>query len=231
MTTIRMATDVIDSHRGQLDPQAARSSELLSQEVGRFEALLAELLEVSRFDAGAATLNPDDINLAKLTADEIRGVLPLAQGSGSQVSLNAPDEEMAELDGTRVRRIVRNLLTNAIEHGEGGPVEVSLAGNETSVALTVRDYGVGLSEADVRQVFDRFWRADPARNRRIGGIGLGLAIAQEDARLHGGRLGVWGAPGVGAQFRLWLPRKAGGPLGEPPLPLAPADGEGVEYEP
>ena len=90
-------------------------------------------------------------------------------------------------------------------------------------ALTVRDYGSGLEPGDEVRVFRRFWRADPSRVRSTGGTGLGLAIAQEDAKLHGGELDAWGAPGGGAQFRLVLPVRPGGPLHDAPLRLRPAD--------
>ena len=90
-------------------------------------------------------------------------------------------------------------------------------------AVCVRDHGVGLRPSEQRLVFNRFWRADPARARSTGGTGLGLAIALEDAHLHGGWLQVWGAPGFGANFRLTLPRRSGVVLGGSPLPLVPSD--------
>ncbi len=87
----------------------------------------------------------------------------------------------------------------------------------------MRDYGVGLRPGEAELVFNRFWRADPSRNRRTGGTGLGLAISVEDARLHGGWLEAWGEPGKGACFRLTLPRYPGTVLTESPLPLPPDD--------
>ncbi|MDR1711036.1 MAG: HAMP domain-containing histidine kinase [Propionibacteriaceae bacterium] len=223
MTTIRMAAEVIGARRDQFDPATARSSELLSAEVDRFEELLTELLEISRFDAGAAELHTDEIDLAQLVAEEIAAVEPLAKEVGCQVKLDSDGRALAEVDGRRIRRIVRNLLTNAIEHGDGKPVEVTLRQNADAVALAVRDHGVGLSESDREQVFQRFWRADPARARRVGGTGLGLAISLEDARLHGGWLDVWGEPGAGAQFRLTLARKIGQELSVSPWPQVPQE--------
>jgi two-component system sensor histidine kinase MtrB len=132
-----------------------------------------------------------------------------------------PVPVIAEVDGRRVERVLRNLVGNAIEHGAGKPVEITLAASGTAAALTVRDHGIGLTPADAQHVFDRFWRADPARVRTVGGSGLGLAISLEDARLHGGWLQVWGLPGEGAQFRLTLPMTASGELTSSPLPLRP----------
>ena len=116
---------------------------------------------------------------------------------------------IAEVDRRRVDRILRNLIGNAAEHGEGRPIDVTLAGDDAAVAITVRDYGVGLRPGHEKQVFNRFWRADPSRARQTGGTGLGLSISLEDARLHGGWLEAWGAPGRGAVFRLTLPRAGG----------------------
>ena len=101
------------------------------------------------------------------------------------------------MDARRVERILRNLVGNAIEHGEGQPVEVTLAADRTAAAITVRDHGVGLKPGEEQHVFNRFWRADPSRVRTVGGTGLGLSISLEDARLHGGWLQVWGQPGRG----------------------------------
>ena len=113
----------------------------------------------------------------------------------------------------------RNLVANAIEHGQGQPVVVTLRANSTAVSVSVRDYGIGLKEGEADKVFDRFWRADPARARTTGGTGLGLSISLEDARLHDGFLEAWGAPGEGSCFRLTLPRVQGVAIAASPGPL------------
>ncbi|MDR1767218.1 MAG: HAMP domain-containing histidine kinase [Propionibacteriaceae bacterium] len=217
MTTIRMASEVIHQRKDSFDAPTRRSAELLSAEVDRFEELLTELLEISRFDAGAAQLNLDEVDLAQLAADEVEAVRPLAESSGSVVAVQASPPVLCEADGRRIRRILRNLLVNAVEHGEGKPVDVVVAADDDAVAVAVRDHGIGLSAHDAEHVFDRFWRADPARGRRVGGTGLGLSIALEDARLHGGWLDAWGEPGQGAQFRLTLPRRARAVLSHSPI--------------
>jgi two-component system sensor histidine kinase MtrB len=130
---------------------------------------------------------------------------------------------IAEVDPRRVERVLRNLIGNAVEHGVGKPVLVTLASDDAAIAITVRDYGVGLKPGEDRLVFNRFWRADPSRARQTGGTGLGLSISVEDARLHGGWLEAWGIPGGGAQFRLTLPVRAGDRLVTSPLPLIPRD--------
>ncbi len=227
LTTVRMAADVIHESRDAFPPVSARSAELLSREVDRFESLLNDLLDLSRMDAGAAVLAAEETDLAPLVAEEVASQGPLAQTYGSTIVLDLPESCLARVDQIRVRRILVNLLTNAIEHGEGRPVEVRLRQGPDAVALVVRDHGVGLSEAEQAQVFTRFWRADPSRLRTVGGSGLGLPIALENAELHGGSLDVWGRPGAGAQFRVLLPLEPGGRITSEPWPRVPPDAEGA----
>ena len=224
LTTVRMAADLIFSEREEFDPAVARSAELLQTELDRFESLLTDLLEISRFDAGFAALDAEHADLVPIVervADRLAG---LAERVGVDLELRLPDTPLiAEVDPRRVERVLRNLVGNAVEHGEGRPVRVTMAGDEGAVAITVRDHGVGLKPGEERLVFNRFWRADPSRARQTGGSGLGLSISAEDARLHGGWLEAWGTPGGGAQFRLTLPVRAGDRLVAAPLPLIPRD--------
>ena len=221
LTTVRMAADVLHEARGDFSPATARSAELLQAELERFEELLAELLEISRYDAGAASLDAERIDLVPLVSTLMQSVQPLADRQGSTLHLRSSGPVLAPVDHVRIERVVRNLLVNALEHGEGRPVEVEVAEGEQCVAIRVRDHGVGLRPGDSGLVFTRFWRGDPSRARTTGGTGLGLAISLEDARLHGGALQAWGAPGQGAVFLLTLPVVADAPMGESPLALRP----------
>ncbi|MFH8589486.1 MtrAB system histidine kinase MtrB [Streptomyces celluloflavus] len=228
LTTVRMAAEVIHEARDDFDPTTARSAELLSGQLDRFESLLAELLEISRFDAGAAALEAEPIDLRDVVHRVIEGAEPLAERKGTRIMVRGGEQPViAEADPRRVERVLRNLVVNAVEHGEGRDVVVRLASaggrSGGAVAVAVRDYGVGLKPGEATRVFNRFWRADPARARTTGGTGLGLSIAVEDARLHGGWLQAWGEPGGGSQFRLTLPRTAGEPLRGSPIPLEPED--------
>jgi two-component system sensor histidine kinase MtrB len=227
LTTVRMAADVLHEGRGGYTPSAARSAELLQTELDRFEALLVDLLEISRYDAGAASLDTDDVDLVGLVRRIVDQVSGLAVKRGSELDLSGlPSQPVfAEVDHVRVERVLRNLLVNAVDHAEGGPVEVSVAGDEHAVAIVVRDHGLGLKPGEASLVFTRFWRGDPSRARTTGGTGLGLAIALEDVRLHGGWLQAWGEPGVGAAFRMTLPRKAATTFDVSPLPLRPEGDE------
>jgi two-component system sensor histidine kinase MtrB len=220
LTTIRMAVDLIHSSRSDFDPSVARSAELLQGELDRFESLLADLLEISRFDAGAAALDVDPVDLVAVVDSVVTASMPLAERRGSTIEIVRPAQPaVAEVDERRVERILRNLVVNAIEHGEGRPIRIEVATGDGAVAVVVEDHGVGLHPGQASLVFNRFWRADPARARTTGGTGLGLAIALEDARLHNGWLQAWGEPGAGSRFRLTIPQVAGESIPSSPLPL------------
>lgn len=220
LTTVRMAADTLYGARDEFPPHLARATELLGHELDRFEALLADLLEISRHDAGMVELHAERTDIRTCVVGCIAAVGPVAARTGVRIRSEIPDEQIeVEMDPRRIERIVRNLLNNAVDHAEGGSIEVALAADEHAVAVTVTDHGVGLNPGDASRVFHRFWRADPSRQRLTGGTGLGLAISLEDTRLHGGWLQAWGRPGRGARFRLTLPRRRGWVLASSPLPL------------
>jgi two-component system sensor histidine kinase MtrB len=224
LTTIRLASDVLYDARERYDAPTARSAELLKAQVERFEALLADLLEISRMDAHAADVSGEATNLVDLVREGIDALGGLSEETGTAIRLHTPGGHAEiDADGRRISRIVRNLLANALEHGEGRPIVVTIDSSEDAVGLGVRDHGVGMSESDAERVFDRFWRADPSRQRRIGGTGLGLAISLEDAVLHGGALEVWTRKGEGTNFVLTLPRGNDVTDFGRPVPLRPLD--------
>jgi two-component system sensor histidine kinase MtrB len=234
LTTIRMAGEILHDARHDFTPSVGRSAELLQNQLDRFESLLSDLLEISRFDAGAAALDLEPVDLRDVVNRAVDASRPLADRRGSRVVIEGDREPcVATIDPRRVERILVNLVVNAIEHGEGRPVTVRLGHSALAVAVAVEDRGVGLREGETELVFNRFWRADPARARTSGGTGLGLAIALEDARLHGGWLQAWGRPGSGSVFRLTLPREPDSTLSASPLPLGPtstAPNVGSAYE-
>lgn len=166
----------------------------------------------------------DEMDLGALVASEVTAHESFAERQGVRVELHDNGSAGTVLmDPIRVRRILRNLIVNAIEHGEGKTVDIAVAGDEDAVAVSVRDHGLGFPAEQAPLVFERFWRADPSRTRVLGGTGLGLAISLEDARLHNGWLSAWGRPGRGALFRLTLPRDPKRRLTGSPLPIIPVD--------
>nr|WP_294164052.1 MtrAB system histidine kinase MtrB [uncultured Corynebacterium sp.] len=218
LTTVRMAADMIEAESDSLPHGAQRASRLMSSELDRFEELLADLLEISRHDAGVADLSTAAIDLRSCVEAAYGQVEHLARELDVEVQLNLPEERIGvEADSRRLERILRNLLANAIDHSEGNPVAVDVAATDTAVGVTVTDHGVGLKPGQEELVFNRFWRADSSRKRHSGGTGLGLAIAREDAVLHGGTLDATGYEGFGSRFRLIIPRIPNTEVGEAPI--------------
>ena len=207
LTTLRMASEVIYSFKDGFDPVVARSAELLVAQLDRFEKLLEDLLEVSRFDAEVAVLEAVDFDMVQLVQRCADDLSLVAKERKTEIYVNSSEPVvMIKADIRRVERILRNLLANAIDHSEELQIDVRIEASEHDVAVGVRDYGIGLDENALTRVFDRFWRADPSRARTRGGTGLGLSIALEDARLHNGELEAWGRPGRGSHFVVTLPR-------------------------
>lgn len=231
LTTVRMAADMIADDAENLSAPTRRATELMVRELDRFEALLADLLEISRHDAGVADLAESNLDLRTCISAAWQQTEYLADSLGVQVRFIKPEEPVMVVgDSRRIERILRNLLANAIDHSEGKPVVVQLAETTQAAAITVVDHGVGLKPGQEELVFNRFWRADPSRVRHSGGTGLGLAISHEDARLHGGTLDALGEEGVGTMFRLVLPKKPHERYSVDPLPLevpTPVDEAGI----
>ncbi|MEI6404478.1 MAG: MtrAB system histidine kinase MtrB [Actinomycetes bacterium] len=218
LTTVRMASEMIYDARGTFEPAMARSAELLRNQVERFEVLLTDLLEISRFDAGVSIVDATTVDVQALLISVTDEYAEIATNHGTHFELLIPNESVfIEADGRRVSRVVRNLVVNAIEHSESKPVRLCLRETVDAISIGVRDFGQGIAPEDLERVFARFWRADPARQRTLGGTGLGLAISADDAHLHGGTIEVWGAPGLGAHFVLTLPRSIDRPFEHPAI--------------
>ncbi|MDO4666041.1 MAG: MtrAB system histidine kinase MtrB [Actinomycetaceae bacterium] len=222
LTTIRMSAEVIYDARAELDALSARSAVILHEQVDRFDRMLSDLLEISRIDANTAISTREQVDIVQIAKRVIESNQTLAENNHVEVTLEAPGPVIAEADEIRVERIIRNIYVNALEHAEGGPVKVQIARSKTAVAVRVRDWGIGMRDEVAARVFDRFYRADPARARTSGGTGLGLAIAAEDAHIHQGLLTVIGCPGEGSAFMLALPIKFNEPIEDLPLQVSDA---------
>ena len=218
LSTVRLSSELLYDSRDTLNPVQSRSVELMHNQVDRFQALLSDLLEISRFDAGSAVLNIDAEDFMSVLNDVLVEVIPHLERTGTRLIVHSEQAHIdIDIDRVRIERVLRNLLFNAIEHGESKPVDMYIATNATNLGVAVRDHGIGLSEEEAAQVFNRFWRADTSRKRTLGGTGLGLSITAEDVRLHGGRIEAWGMKGKGACFTMNLPLVHGGELGPSPV--------------
>lgn len=206
LTTVRMAADIIEDNAANLDPVMRRASSLMNKELGRFEGLLSDLLDISRHDSGVEELSLEQVDLLGALHDAWLLNVQLAKKLNVLVRFHVPSEPLfMPIDTRRVQRIFRNLIENALDHAEGKPVDIAVRRNDRAVSIIVLDHGVGLKAGEEDLVFNRFWRADPSRVSHRGGTGLGLAIARENAALHGGKLDAIGEIKVGSCFRLTLP--------------------------
>ena len=218
LATVRLGTEFLYDSRGDMERKLSRTVELLHDQVDRFQSMLSDLLEISRFDAGSAMLTIDTEDFMRILSNILQEALPHLERTNTKLNVHTSHESiMVDMDRVRIEHVLRNLLYNAIEHGESRPIDVYVGVNTTNLGVAVRDHGIGLSEDEAVQVFNRFWRADTSRKRTLGGTGLGLSIAAEDVRLHGGTIEVWGEKGRGACFTMNLPLVHGAPLGESPV--------------
>ena len=198
LSTLTAVVEVLGDAADAMDADARESVTLAIMETNRLVALVEDLMEVSRFDAGTAGLRLEVIDLTSVVHGTLR-----ARGWLHRVTVSAPDRLEARLDPRRLDVIVANLVGNALRHG-APPVRVSLSATGDQVLIEVTDNGPGLRPEALRHVFDRFWKADAARTRTPGS-GLGLALARENARLHGGDLTAENTSTAGARFVAALP--------------------------
>jgi two-component system sensor histidine kinase MtrB len=207
LTTLRASTDYLLQGERDLPPSLRRALELLSADVEYLRHLVDDLLEISRVEAGRVQMSWEQLNIADLA----REVAARRRRAGEDITVlvdSDPGSLSTVADKQRLERVVANLVDNAVIHGEGRDVTVRVAADDGHLLLSVEDQGPGIPAGVISRIFERFFKADPARHRGDGrGAGLGLAIARENAHLHGGEIVVQSAPGQGARFTLRLPRR------------------------
>jgi two-component system sensor histidine kinase MtrB len=191
LTALLGEASLLADHLDRMPPAARRPAELLIADVARLRKLVEDLMEISRFDAGAESVHAEEVDVAALVRAAVR-----ARGWDDRVRLEG-DGLRVTSDPRRLERIVANLVDNALEHG-GSSVSVRIGENEIEVA----DDGPGIPSEHLPHVFERFYKADASRSGV--GTGLGLAIARENAILLGGELEVASEPGQGTRFTLRL---------------------------
>lgn len=205
LTALVGEASLLAEHLQRMPPESRRPAELLIADVGRMRRLVEDLMEISRLDAGRESVQAETVDLGSLAAAVIR-----SRGWDERVRLDA-DEVVITSDPRRLERIVANLVGNALEHG-ARDVAVRVGRDGVGVFVEVTDRGPGIPPEHLSHLFERFYKADPARSGR--GTGLGLAIAQENARLLGGEIEVWSELGEGTRFTLRL-QAAPDPVTEP----------------
>jgi signal transduction histidine kinase len=202
LTALVNEASMLSEHLDRLPEEARRPAELLVQDVTRLRDLVIDLMEISRFDSGRATLQLEETHVIELA-------MQVLKRNEWQSDVVVDGDEMAvQTDRRRLERIVRNLVANALEHA-GSDVRVTMNANTTEWSMAVTDAGPGIAPSHLPHLFERFYKVDAARSG--SGSGLGLAIALENAKLLGGDIAVTSGPGRGSTFRCTLPL-------HPPIP-------------
>ncbi|MBF8193083.1 HAMP domain-containing protein [Nonomuraea sp. K274] len=197
LTAMTAVADVLSEEAGRLPEAPAEAVRLVLREIERLRELVEHLIEISRFDAGTATLNLEPVNVADAIADCLE-----VRGWSEEVKVKASQGLTVNLDPRRFDVIVANLVGNALKHGQP-PVLVSARATENGLEVKVRDHGKGIPREALPHVFDRFFKAGAGRARSHGS-GLGLAIARANVHLHGGTISVR-TQEPGTLFTVWLP--------------------------
>jgi signal transduction histidine kinase len=180
----------------------------LYDQTRQLSRLVDDLHDLTLLEAKQFSLNSSDVNLSELVQDVSSIYVPIFEDQEITLTLDLPESEPSiQGDSARLTQCINNLLNNAIRHTpNGGEVTIQLSTDEDKVFLSVKDSGVGLDPEHLPYVFDRFYRADPDRNRRSGGSGLGLAITQALVVAHGGKiLAASEGKDQGSEFTIQFP--------------------------
>jgi len=200
LSTLRTASELLEAHREEFPPASREAVDLIADDVANLRRLVEELMEVSEVDAGKAIIRWEEVDLRALASavvHKMRREMPIDGPAVVTIS-----------DKARLERIVSNLVHNAFEHGGGTDVRVRVGEQNGTCEVSVTDGGPGIPAEALPHLFDRFFKADRSRTRERGGIGLGLAIAFENARLLGGTIEAESPRGGPTTFTVVLPRRS-----------------------
>jgi signal transduction histidine kinase len=216
LTSLLLQSEALRNSARRSDADAvARKAEVIRRNVDRLSRLVSSLLDLSRIAAGRLEIELEDVELGALVREVATRFEEQAERAGCALVVDTPPEAViGRWDGLRVDEVLTNLLSNAIKYGPGRPVELRVHRDGDVARVSVRDHGIGISEADQRRIFERFERAVSKRN--YGGFGLGLWISRQIVQSLGGDVRVESAPGKGSTFTVELPGalRAGEAAGE-----------------
>jgi signal transduction histidine kinase len=207
LTTIQSAVGLLERARDRLDPLEHRALELADQELKRIRGMVEELLTLAQMDSWKYQLEVGPANLSTVVQTAIESVEAKAERFGIGIYFRAAGEHRCVCDVQKLYQVFLNLLDNAIKYSDAGArVDVEIVEDDSSLAVRIRDTGVGIPEEDLKQLFERFYRVDKDRSRATGGSGLGLAISKQIVEMHGGSISVESEVDVGSVFEVWLPK-------------------------
>jgi PAS domain S-box-containing protein len=205
LTSLQLAIQALERRLAPgMDVERGRSAVArCNRQIHRLEALVDQLLDVSRIQAGRLDLHPSEVDLRAVVRDAAAQLADQLAASGTALTVQAEAPVVGRWDSDRLGQVVTNLLTNAIKFGRGRPIEITIASNGRTARLSVTDHGIGIDRKTQSQLFERFRRG--VSSRHYGGLGLGLYISRIFVQAHGGRVYVKSEPGQGSTFTVELP--------------------------
>ncbi|MGB9113287.1 MAG: HAMP domain-containing sensor histidine kinase [Acidimicrobiales bacterium] len=203
LTTLAAALSVIEARKDEMPERSQHALDLLAAEVRRFQRMVGDLLEISRYDSRSADFEPAPVEIGELVR---RAAAPSSHSAVPITVDPESDHQLVFVDKRRIERVLSNLIENADRYA-GGVTEVSVESEDGFVRVLVDDAGPGVPEAERTRIFERFTRGSSVAGSRGAGVGtgLGLALVREHVRLHGGRVFVTDAPSGGARFVVEIP--------------------------
>jgi signal transduction histidine kinase len=199
LTALTLQSESLRASAGKATSDSvARKADAIRRNVDRLTRLVATLLDLTRITAGRLEIHREDVDLVEVVTDVMARFEEEARRAGCELRLDAPAAVTGHWDRLRVDQVVTNLLANAVKYGPGEPIDVRVEARLDSARLTIRDHGIGISDADQKRIFERFERAVSDRN--YGGFGLGLWIVRRIVEAMGGTIHVESAPARGATF-------------------------------
>ncbi|MEN6356117.1 MAG: ATP-binding protein [Armatimonadota bacterium] len=175
-------------------------------ESDRLSSLIEDLLDIARRDSGITKTEKSTCFVSEIISRAVRVINPQAVSKNISVDITAPDDLVGYCDEAQAVQMVRNLVDNAVKYtAEGGHVSVEAKTHGSGIEITVADTGIGIPQGEIDRIFERFYRVDKARSRRLGGTGLGLAIVKDIVESHGGKIDVRTQLGKGSSFTVTLP--------------------------
>ena len=208
LTSIIGYLDLAIVEAEERDPSGSLAASLAvaMRNAERLLVLVADLLTTA---AGSVHLSPVDLSLKELAAAAAWSAKPRADAAGVQLALDIPDDVRGYFDSVRVQQVLDNLLSNAIKYSPGGgTVTIRVCTEGDDAVIEVRDQGMGMTETEQGEAFNRFFRSAAVKKAAIPGVGLGLGITRDIVEAHGGRITLKSRPGTGSVFRVELPRES-----------------------
>ena len=205
ITSIKGFVETLQQGALENREEAERFLEIMSNQVERLNAIIEDLLSLSRLEQDSGTLEIEKTKVLPILESVIRDCENKALKKNTSIKLNCPDELEVFANPPLLNQAVLNLVDNALKYSEqGGEIKVQALSTETETVIEIKDWGCGIDSAHLPRLFERFYRVDQARSRQLGGTGLGLAIVKHIAQVHGGRVSVNSTLGKGSRFSIHL---------------------------